>query len=240
MSLTSIPVIYGIVPHDTSTDQKHQLGSKGMTSDGRTYRYAQAGAADCAAGFVQMATDVEANHEDRAVNTFAVGDRNITVTIGATAITANMYEEGFVNITDDTGQGIMYKIAHCPTHAGTGDVVITLAEPIRVAAIAGTTVTLIRNKYRDILPTDGTVTDLPVGVPNVTIAEDYYGWVQTGGYCSILVGAGDTTAGADITIDTTTAGGVETRATVERTIGVQPAGAGADIGEYGIFELTLD
>ena len=240
MSFTGIPVIYGISPHATSTTPLHQLGSYGVTSDGRGYRYAQAGAAGCAAGLIQMATDITANHEDLAVNTFAVGDREITVTLGATAITGNEYEEGFVNITDGTGQGILYKIAKCPATALSTDVVITLAEPIVVGAEAATTVTLVRNKYRDILATDGTEGDLPVGVPNVAIAADYYGWVQTKGYCSILVGAGDTTAGADITIDTTTAGGAETRATVERTVGVQPAGAGADVGEYGVFELTLD
>jgi len=240
MSFTGIPVIYGINPHATSTVPLHQLGNLGVTSDGRKYRYAQAGAAGCAAGALQMATDITVNHEDLAVNTFAVGDKQITVTVGATAITGNEYEEGFVNVTDDTGQGIMYAIANCPATAGTADIVITLKEPIVVGAIAGTTVTLYRNKYRDILPTDGTEADLPVGVPNVALAADAYGWVQTGGPCSILVGAGDTTAGSDITIDTTTAGGVETRATVERKVGVQPAGAGADIGEYGVFELTLD
>ena len=238
--LTGVPVIYGINPHDTEAVPQHQLGSYGVTSDGRGYRYAQAGAAGCAAGALQMATDIETNHEDLAVNTFAVGDRTLTVTIGATAITVDEYEEGFVNITDGTGQGILYKIAHCPATAGSEDIVITLAEPIVVAAEAATTVTLVRNKYRDILPTDGTEGDLPVGVPNVAIAANYYGWVQTKGYCSILVGNGDTTPGGDITIDTTTAGGVETRATVERTVGVQPAGVGADVGEYGVFELTLD
>ena len=240
MSLTGVPVIYGIKPHEISSDQKHQLGSYGVTADGRGYRYAQAGAAACAPGLLQMAVDITAHHEDVAVNTFVAGDKNITVTLGATAITAGEYEEGFVNITDETGQGILYKIAHCPAADASADVVITLAEPIVVGAAAATTVTLIRNKYRDILPTDGTVTDLPVGVPNVSITADYYGWVQTKGYCSILVGAGDTTPGADITIDDTTAGGVETRATVERKVGTQPAGNGADIGEYGIFELTLD
>lgn len=240
MSLTGLPVIYGIKPHETSSDQKHPLGSKGVTNDGRTYRYAQAGGVELDPGLLCMAIDITTLHEDRDVNTFVAGDRNITVSIGATAITAGEYEEGFVNITDAAGQGILYAIAHCPAADASTDVVITLEEPIVIGAAAATTVTLIRNKYRDILVTDGVEEDLPVGVPNVTVAVDFYAWVQTGGYCSILVGANDTTEGADITIDTTTAGGVETRATVERKVGIQPKGAGADVGEYGIFELTLD
>lgn len=238
--LTGVPVIYGIKPHETSSTQLHPLGTYGVTADGRGYRYAQAGAAACNPGLLQMATDITTNHEDLAVNTFLAGDWTMSVTLGATAITGNEYAEGFVNVTDETGQGILYAIANCPATASSGTVTVRLKEPVVVGAAAATTVTLVRNKYRDILPTDGTENDLPVGVPNVTIAANYYGWVQTKGYCSILVGAGDTTAGSDITIDTTTAGGVETRATVERTVGVQPAGAGADAGEYGVFELTLD
>jgi len=241
MSLTSIPVIYGIVPHENSEDQKHQLGVKGVTSDGRIYRYAQNAGTKITLGKLAVAPDITALHEDRDVNTFAVGDTSITVTLGATAITGNEYEEGFVNITDETGQGIMYKIANCPATGASEDVVIRLAEPIRVAAVAATTVTLYRNKYRDIVVSDGNQIDMPVGVPNVDLPANYYGWIQTGGPCSILVDTNDTTATQGITIGDTEAGAVETRdAIAEPIVGIQPAGDNADAGEYGVYELTLD
>jgi len=241
MSLTGTPVIYGIVPHETSEVAKHQLGSKGVVADGRIYRYAQASAIALSPGLICVAPDITTAHEDRAVNTFAVGDLSITVSIGATAITGNEYEEGFVNIIDDNGQGIMYKIANCPPTAINSDVVIRLAEPIRVAAQASTTVTLYRNKYRDIVVSDTNQIDMPVGVPNVTFPGSYYGWIQTRGPCSILVDTNDTTATQGITLGNTDAGAVETwNGIAEPYVGIQPVGANSDAGEYGIYELRLD
>jgi len=239
--MTGAPVIYGINPHTASEDQKHPLGTKGVTSDGRTYRYAQAASVALSPGKLCIAPDVTTHHEDCAVNTFLINAKNITVTLGATAITGNEYEEGFVNITDGTGEGIMYKIKSCPATDASGDVIVELAEPIKVAASAATTVTLYRNKYRDVLVSDGTQADLPVGVPNVTIAIDYYGWLQTGGPCSVLVDANDITVGKPVTIGDGTAGGVESlNAATENPVGFNPAGVDADAGEYGVIELTLD
>ena len=241
MSLTGTPIIYGISPHKSSTDQKHPLGSKGVTNDGRTYRYAQAAGTELAAGGLCVAPDVTTHHEGQPVNTFAVGDKSITVTLGATAIVGNEYAEGLVGIIQDTGQGIMYKIHSAPPTDASGDVVVQLAEPIVVVAAAGTTVTLYRNKYRDIVVSDSTQDDVPVGVPNVIIAANSYGWVQTGGPCSVLVDTSDSTEGSPITIGDNDDGAVTTRnADTEVIVGTQPVGAGADAGEYGIFELTLD
>ena len=242
MSLTGTPVIYGIVPHEDSTDQKHPLGSKGVTDDGRTYRYIQAAGTALEPGLLVVAPDITADHEDRAVNTFAVGDFNITVSLGSTGISNNEYDEGFVSVIDETGQGIMYAIKNIPdSSSGSEDIIITLSEPIRVAAVANTTVTLYRNKYRDVVVSDTNQVDLPVGVPNVEILGDSYGWVQTGGPCTILVDTNDTTAGSQITNGNTEAGAVEVRnAVVEPLVGIQPIGSNSDAGEYGIFELLLD
>lgn len=239
--LEGLPQIYGIHPHETSEDQKHDLGSKGISADGRVYRYAQNYDTAIAPGLLCIAPDVTANHEDRAVNTFAIGATSITVGIGATVIAAGEYEEGFVNITDDTGEGIMYAIANCPATAINSDVVIKLAEPIRVAAVANTTVTLYRNKYRNIRVSDVNQIDMPIGVMNVTLPVDYYGWLQVKGPCSILVDTNDTVAGQYITNGDTEAGAVETKnAIAEPIVGIQPIGNNADAGEYGAYELMLD
>ncbi|KKN59581.1 hypothetical protein LCGC14_0540440 [marine sediment metagenome] len=240
--LTGVPVAYGIKPHEDSTTQLHPLGTLGFTNDGRIYRYAQAASTALDPGKLTVAADIETNHEDRDVNTFAIGDTVITVSLGGTAVTANEYDEGFLNITDATGQGIAYSIkAHQVSSAGSEDITVTLNDPIVIAAEAATTATLVRNKYRDIVVSDTTQTDLPTGVPNVTIASDAFGWVQTGGLCSILVDSNDTEVGTPVTIGAGTNGGVEgLDAIAEPAVGVQPAGVGADVGEYGVFELTLD
>ena len=237
-----MPVIYGIHPHKASSEQKHPLGSLGLMNDGRAYRYAKAGGLDLSPGKLCISTDLVTNHEDLAVNTFKVGDRNIDVTVGGTAISAYDYDEGFVNITDGTGEGIMYKIKHCPATSGSEAVTIELTEPIRVTAVDATTVTLYKNKYRDVIVSASSKVDIPVGVPNVTIATTYYGWLQTKGPCSVLNDETTTVAvGQPVTIGAVTVGAVEVIAAVtEPIVGMVPAGALGDTEEYVVIELTLD
>jgi len=243
MSLFGVPAIYGINPYstDTRTVPEHNLGALGFTDDGRTYRYSQAAGTALVTANLQVAADIETQHEDLAVNTFAVGDKTITVTLGSTAITGNEYQEGFVNVIDQLGEGIMYGIKSAPATALSTDVIILLDHPIVVAAEATTTVTLVRNKYRDIVISDTTQADLPVGVTQVAWSANEFGFLQTGGFASILVDSNDTVAGQPITIGGAVNGAVETHnAATEVTVGMQPVGANSDAGEHGAYILTLD
>ena len=241
MPLQGVPVIYGIDPQSTEATASHQLGSVGHDGTGRTYRYSQAAGTLVAVGKLCIAADITTNHEDLAVNTAAAGDTSLDVTLGGTAITGNEYMEGYVVVTDATGEGAVYTIKSAPATALNSTVTITLYEPIVVAFAAATTVTLVRNKYRDLLISDGTQADLPVGVTPVEVPADEFFWAQTGGFASILVDTNDTTAGQPITIGDADNGSVETHnAATETIVGIQPAGVGADAGEHGQFWLTLD
>ena len=239
--LTGLPVVYAIKPHEQSSDQRHPLGTMGITNDGRTYRYANAGGVDLDPGKLTIAVDVTSTHEDIAVNTFLIGENTMTVTAGGT-VSANEYDEGFVNITSGTGQGIMYSIKSHTTSSGSGSVVLTLNDLIAVTAVAGTKVTLIHNKYKDIIVSDGTLADLATGVPNVTISADAFGWVQTGGLCAVLNDATTTVvAGQPVTIGDVTSGAVEDiNAVTETQVGLVPAGAVGATTEYVSINLTLD
>lgn len=234
--------VYGIKPHETGTTPLHQLGTKGISADGRVFRYTQAASTQVAAGKLTIAQDVTGDHEDLAVNTAAVGDTTLSVTLGSTAISGNEYDEGLVNVTDGTGEGFMYPIESAPATDASGTCVVQLAYPIHTAFAAATTVTLVRNKYRDIIISDGTQADLPVGVTTSVLGSDEYGWVQTGGYCSV-VNDGSTTivAGQPVTIGDATSGGVEVHnAATEVTVGFCPAGAVGATGEHVVVWLTLD
>ena len=239
--LTGLPVVYAIKPHEQSSDQRHPLGTMGFTNDGRTYRYANVGGSDLDPGKLAIAVDITSTHEDIAVNTFLIGENTMTVTAGAT-VSANEYDEGFVNVTSGTGQGIMYGIKSHTTVSGSGSVVLTLNDLIAVTAASGTKVTLVHNKYKDIIVSDGTLADLAVGVPNVTLGGDGFGWIQTGGLCSVL-NDGTTTvvAGKPVTIGDVTSGAVEDiNAVTETQVGLTPAGAVGATGEYVAINLTLD
>lgn len=239
--MTGLPVVYAIKPHEQSTDQRHPLGTMGFTNDGRIYRYANAGGSDLDPGKLAIAVDIDSNQEDIAVNTFTIGETTMTVTAGAT-ISANEYDEGFVNITSSTGEGIMYSIKSHDTVSGSGSVVLTLNDVIAVTAVAGTKVTLVKNKYKDIIVSDGTLADLPVGVSNITISANAFGWIQTGGLCSVLNDQTTTVvAGKPVTIGDVTSGAVEDiNAVTEPQVGLVPAGAVGATTEYVPINLTLD
>ena len=241
-SLSGLPVIYGIDPKSTETVPQHQLGSLGFTADGRKFRYTNAAGTAIAVGKLCIAVDITTNHEDLAVNTASVGDRTLDITLGGTAVAAGEYEEGFVIVTDGTAEGEVYAIKAAPAQSsGSGTFTPTLEEPIRVAFEAATTVTLVRNKYRDVIISNGTQADLPVGVTPTAVGADDFFWAQTGGWACILVDTSDTVVGQPITIGDNDNGAVTTHnAATEVLVGMQPAGVGADAGEHGAFWLTLD
>lgn len=229
----------------TSATPENILGSKVITNDGRIYRYVLNGATELAPGKLTIAPagfEAVDNHADLATNTAAIGDTTVTVTLGGTAVTANEYAGGQLVINDDTGEGISYGIDSHPAQSSTtGDVVITLSEPILVAFGAGTTATLVKNKFNGVvIATGGTQTSVPVGVPNVTIPADYYGWVQTGGTCAVLQSGTNTpTKGEPVTIGEATNGSVSGRDSIaepEVGIGLDTATS----GEYNPVHLMID
>lgn len=196
--------------HTTSAEARAKLGDKVMTADGRVYRYAKAAGTALDAGKLVVAADAVANHTNVVAGAdAAVGATQITVTLGATAITADQYAEGYVVVNDAAGEGIMYKIASHPAAASAADVVIQLEDPIQVALTEDTSeVSLVYNLYDNVVISAVDQADAVVGVPNVAVGSNEYFWAQTGGMCAVL--ADEAVAkGLAVTIGTGVAGAVE-------------------------------
>lgn len=193
----------------TSATKNVEFGAVGVTSDGRVYRYAQAGATALDPGKLAVNADLVANHTNIAVaEAAAVGAKRVKVTLGATAATADQYQEGYLTVNDATGEGIQYKIASNPAIGSAQAGYIELDEPIRVALTTSSEVTLKPNTYAGIVISATDQADQPVGVPNVTIPASNYGWVQTHGECAVLADEA-VTKGLALTIGTGVAGAVE-------------------------------
>ena len=240
--LSGFPTVFGINPLKTSANPLHDLGTVGVTADGRTFRYAKAGGTALSQGQLQIMADTVANHDDMATNTAAAGAKEVTVTLGATTVTAGEYADGYLVINDDTGEGTTYRVDTVPASAGTEDVVVVLKDALREAFGAGTTATLIRNPYAAVLVSDGTQTDTAVGVPITDVTASYYCWLQTRGICSVLADTGaQPSAGSPITIGDTTTGGVEARnAAGEVYLGMGLKGHTYTSGEYEPVLLQID
>lgn len=237
---TSFPSAAEQDVHSESQYARAKLGEKIVTADGRVYRYAKAGGTALAAGKLTVAAEVVPNHVNMAVAAAAtVGATQVTVTLGATAATANQYAEGFLIINDADGEGIAYKVASHPAASSGASLVVTLEDPIKVALTTSSEASLFKNKYDGLVISATDQADAPVGVSNIAVTANYYFWVQTGGIAAVL--ADETIAvGSAVVCGSSTAGAVETADTddVIQQVGVAIQ-AGVDT-EYRAVELTLD
>lgn len=180
------------------------LGQQGQTDDGRTFRYGQAGAVALAPGKMNDGANAVANHVNLVTAAAAaVGDTQVTVTLGGTAATLNQYAGGtlWCNVTS-TGLGIGYLIASNPAQTSTtGNLVVTLVEPIQVAITTSTKTSLFPALYSGaiVTPSAATAGAAPIGVfTGSSLPISNYGWFQTGGPAPLLSDATVYTLGEEV------------------------------------------
>src|ERR1039458_6864284 len=105
------------------------LGQKVITSDGRQFTYNANTSTSVALspGKLTQGAIGTANHLNQTGVVLAAGtQQNITYTIGATAITADQYTQGYFVVIDGTGPGQALQIASHNTPGSAGKVTLTL------------------------------------------------------------------------------------------------------------------
>jgi len=224
---------------ENSSTQQHKLGTKAETADGRVFRYVKAGATALVPGKLYDAPATAANHSNIAVaSAAAIGATTVTVTLGATAATANQYSEGYLVVNDATGEGYTYQIKSHPAADASASLVLTLEDPIKVALTTSSEVTLVHNQYNGVVIHATTEVSISVGAAVQAVTATYYGWLQTRGVCSLLCNA---TTGIGLGVaasDTTNAGGGEISDGILTDIGYQVAAGVAT--EYNPVFLNID
>lgn len=224
----------------TSTTKSEQFGSIGVTQDGRVYRYGSAASgAALNEGELAVNADLVADHTNKLVQAAAaVGDTEVSVSLGATAATADQYAEGFLNIQDNAGEAVAYLIASHGAAALSTTLKVFLSEPIVQALTTSSEYTLMKSPWKDTVIAATDQADAPVGVPNVEIAASSFGYLQTRGVCSVKCDEAFA-RGAALTTGTGTAGEVEALdAAGEPQIGVALQ-TGVDNEHTAVF-LTID
>lgn len=181
------------------------LGAKAYTGDGRAFRFTLAGATDLVAGTVQQTPAQVADHENIAVEAAgAVGDTSLSVTLGAAAVTADEYRDGYVM----TSTGYSYSIKGHSAASANATLVLTLSDPLKAALTTPDTVDLVLNPYNGVIQAPTTLTGSPAGVAFMPTTAKYYGWIQVEGAAATLSHAA-VTVGDSVGPSTTTAGAVE-------------------------------
>jgi len=212
-------------------------------STNRAWRYTENAGTTLAAGKLTVQADTVSNHINLSFAVApAVGDREIKVTLGATAAAADLYADGFANIQDGTGEGVQHPLSgsHSTFDASaTATFLLGHGERILVAgAISEANVDLEKNSYKDVVISAADQADVPVGVPNIAVTASYYFMVQTWGPCSVL--QDETTAIGDmVTIGSSVTGAVEADdAAGEPLVGIQGPNTAVDT-EYQTVYLRI-
>lgn len=178
-----------------NTTQQLSLGQPMRFPDGRTFRYSRAdpSTAVVVSKLYQSAAPAADNvHALITPVAAAVGDRVVQVTIGATAIAADVFRDGYltVDLVGNTGFGYMYQIdRHGDVAASASTFRVPLKGGTVQVAIATTasSVSLIRNPYADVVLAAATdPTGCVVGVSVKPIPVSQFGWIQVAGNCMCL------------------------------------------------------
>ena len=225
----------------TNATKSEELGSLKTASQQRTFRYGKAGAVALARGKLCVASTVVANHINLSFAVApAVGDTSVTVTLGATAATADQYQDVFLVVQDAGGEGRAYPIEGHGAADSAASLVVELKEAIDTAgATAATNVDLIANEYSGILISVVDQADKAAGVPVAAIAASEFGWFQTGGPCAVLFDEA-VANGLAVTTGSSVAGAVEAADGAGEPVHGHVSGTAGVDTEYQLVNLSID
>ena len=186
----------------TTSTKQAMLGARGVTEDGRVFRYAQAGATNLVAHRV-MCNAIESCYststfvvsaatQDAGATYFLIGDP------ATGSAVKDYFEDGwfFVNSTD-TAYAQMVQIDSHPAWASTTALnsanYINLKRPGLVKLLPTSTALIktIPSLYKSLIvmpgdPASSTLLQVPMGVTPTTVTATYYFWLQTGGPALVL------------------------------------------------------
>jgi len=225
----------------TSTDSSLAtlVGTRFDTSDGRELMLVKAGAVAVVPGKLYQDAALVANHQNLAVTAYQAYSANgnvpakVTVTLGATAATANQYAGGFVVVNDNNGEGQTLRIASHPAASSSGSLAVTLEDGATTAITTASEVCLIPPHGADIILAPTTLTGAVAGVSLYDIAASAYGFVTTKGLTSCLAD-GAIAIGASIAPSNAVSGAVEVGVLAQGIIG-NAAQAGVDTEYRTVF-----
>lgn len=222
--------------YESSSVQYHPIGSRAGLDDGRVFYYARNAGTALVAGNATMAEVITDQFGNQAVAAAAAaGVKEVTVTLGSTAVTENEYADGYLMINDEAGEGHTYRIAGHPAAAGAASCVLELLDGIVVALTTSSEYCLVKNPWADVLIAAAGSAHQVVGVAAAAITANEYGWLQTWGPAAVL------TEGANVIGDALhsgTAGALLSSALVDdMAVGYQMYTGAA--GEYRPVFLTI-
>jgi hypothetical protein len=240
------PVTIGSLDVYSEEDtQMHPYGALGIAEHGDLYRYTRiiSSGTDLVAGYLYVALTEEANHQNIALSAaVSVGDTEMKPTLGATAVDANEYDEGWLIFNDNSPEGEFYKIErHDTSTAGSEAISVHLERGIYTAGTTASEVELVRNPWNNPAVSQ-LIDERPAGVAvqdwDVSVAN--HGWLKTRGMAAVLADSTGVTKGYKACISDEDNGAVGVYSDVDGEVVVgQMMATGTDT-EFNSIYLTID
>lgn len=215
-------------PWEQSLTQKYALGASFTADDGRVWHYAKVGAVAIAAGELQQSAAFAGStatvQTDITPTAAAIGATTVVATLATDAAVKDLFADGWCSVSDGgaaIGQGEYYKIVGNKAAGAGAAMTFTLNRPLVTAWTSSTRLALSTNLYKSVIQVPvTTVTGFAVGVPNIAMDIGYYGWLQTWGWCNVLIKTA-LTMGTNVVLDVAAAGslGVFDGALINCTLG---------------------
>jgi len=230
-----------------SANPQHIVGQLAVDQYGNRYRYVKAGTSALVTGELLQEPVESTNWDNMATQAnVAINDTDISVTLGGTAVTANLFDGGILHVSYGTGIGQIFRIVkHTVQTSTTGTCTFTVDHAVKIAlTTASSKISVRKNPYNGVIEYPATTqTGGAVGVALYALTASYYGWIQSGGEATVLFDTGTNTSNG-VT-------GLAPSAAIAGSVKPQGGGAGAIIigfardvvstDQYqGIAHLTID
>lgn len=220
------------------------LGQLGIGAYGNKYRYVKAGLSALVTGNLLQEPVESTDWDNMAVPAVeAIGQTEITVTLGSTATTADLLDGGLLFISFATGIGQSFRIVKHDVAAAAASCVFTIDRPLKIALDTTSKITVRKNPYNGVIQYPATTqTGGAVGVALFAMQASYYGWIQSGGDCPVLFDTGTNTSNevTELVASAAVAGSVKPLGTVGQPI----VGFARDVAStdsyMGLAHLTID
>ena len=216
--MSNFPVIHGLgfgEEKSLSTRKGAFLGQKGITIDGREFRYALNGGVALQAGVpVQSAVQPGTSEAADAIAAGLTNGVGATVATGistialvmTTAIAENTFQDGYLYVKVGPGAGA-YLIKQHTSGSSASNLNVELYAGDKIDKVAHTTATryaLQRNLYSSVIvaPASASVTGTLIGATHTSVPIGNYFWLQTNGPAPLLMQTA-TSAGQGVVWGTT-------------------------------------
>lgn len=206
----------GTFQSSTDANLSTLVGTRWDLSDGReVVLVSTSSATTTTPGQLYQDAAILPNHQNltvTAVQAYSVNGNvpaTVTVTLGATLLSANQYQGGFAIINSGAGIGQTLRIAENPAALASGtNVLITLEDGPNTALTTSSTVCLIPPHGANVIQFPTTATNFAAGVALYPIAPSSYGFLVSNGIVAALSDSTAPAAGAEAAASTITAGAI--------------------------------